>query len=46
MTFRTTKGNSTDKQGEMAQKHTNTRMQEKPNNFGLKYSNQEKVTKS
>ena len=26
----------------MTRKHTNNRMQEKPNNFGLKYGNQKK----
>ena len=31
--------------GEMTRKHTNNRMQEKPNSFGLKYGNQENITK-
>ena len=33
-------------QEEMTRKHTNNRMQEKPNTFGLKYDNQENITKS
>ena len=31
--------------GEMTQKHTNNRMQEKPKDFGLKYGNQENIRK-
>ena len=31
--------------GEITQKYTNNGMQEKPNNFELKYGNQEKITK-
>ena len=30
----------------MIRKHTNNRMQEKLNNFGVKYGNQENLTKS
>ena len=37
---KTTTENSTNKREEMTQKHTNNQMQEKPNYFGLKYSNQ------
>ena len=33
------KENSTNKLGEMTQKHSNNRMEEKPNNFGVKYGN-------
>ena len=31
--------------GGMTRKHTNNWMQEKPNNFVLKYGNQENITK-
>ena len=31
--------------GEMTQKHTNNWILEKPNNFELKYINQENITK-
>ena len=41
---KTTKGNSTDTLGEMTRKRTNNRVQEKPNNFGVKYGNQENIT--
>ena len=40
------KENSTNKWEEMTQKHSKKRMQEKPNGFGLKYGNQENITKS
>ena len=42
---KTTKRNSTYKWGEMTRKYTNNRMQEKPNNFEQKYSNQENIIK-
>ena len=38
---KTTKENSTNKLGEMTRKHNNNRMQKKPNDFGVKYGNQE-----
>ena len=43
--FKTTKGNSINKWREMTRKHSNNRMQEKVNNFGQKYGNQENITK-
>ena len=36
------KVNSSDNRLEMTLKHTNNRMQKKPNDFGLKYGNQKK----
>ena len=39
------KGNSTNKWGDKTRKHTNNRMQEKTDNFGLKYGKQIKITK-
>ena len=39
------KGKFTNKWGMITRKHTKNRMQEKPNNFGLKYGNQENITK-
>ena len=39
------KGNFTNKLGEMTQKLTNNRLQEKLNNFGVKYSKQDNIAK-
>ena len=39
------KENSIDNWEEMTQKHTNNWIQKKPNDFGLKYGNQENITK-
>ena len=40
-----TKENSTNQLGEMIRTHTNNRMREKLNNFGVKYGNQENIKK-
>ena len=41
-----TKENSTKKCEEMTRKYTNNQTQEKPNDFGLKYGNQENIMKN
>ena len=44
-TFQNKKENSINNREEMTRKHTDNRMQKKPNDFGLKYGHQKNKTK-